>query len=319
MILSCATQRSCPGDWFRVFEIAEQIFAIDENGHVTSFLINGDKRSLLVDSGMGLRPIRPVVEMFSVGTPVLLNTHWHFDHIGGNTEFPERGISSREAQLVGCDVPSEAVFAGHFASAMAEGLPLPPGTDPHHVSIRGCPSTFLISDGEEFDLGGRVVRALSAGGHTRGSFIFLVEDAEMVLGGDLFTRMTWNFFADSDAKETVLATHGLLENSSWKHVAPAHQFTFRDPADPFSICARKNDLELLERSDIEAFSVAAERAAAGAPANRKLDLGFAKPSVFIERTKGSEASQDGRWMLLYTEGGGKPLQYPFLPPNILSV
>src|SRR5262245_57368022 len=68
-----------------VFAIAEPL----QFEETISYLIVGRDRALPSDTGLGLVPIRPVVEELT-GLPVtVLNSHTHFDHVGGNAEFED--------------------------------------------------------------------------------------------------------------------------------------------------------------------------------------------------------------------------------------
>jgi glyoxylase-like metal-dependent hydrolase (beta-lactamase superfamily II) len=82
-------------DWFRITEVEEGIFAIEELGHVQSYLVNGATHSALLDIGMGFRNIRDAVGPLLRENVVVLNTHWHYDHVGGNVLFKE--VTRREA------------------------------------------------------------------------------------------------------------------------------------------------------------------------------------------------------------------------------
>ena len=77
-------------DWFEVYQLLHQIFAIYEPHHfqeVMSFLVIGSTKAMLVDTGMGIKNIKAVVEELTDLPLVVVNTHTHFDHIGDNWRF----------------------------------------------------------------------------------------------------------------------------------------------------------------------------------------------------------------------------------------
>lgn len=78
--------------WYEVYRVLPGVYAIYEPGHfqeVISYLILGDKKALLWDTGMGIAPMRPLVESLTHLPILAVNSHNHFDHVGGNWEFPE--------------------------------------------------------------------------------------------------------------------------------------------------------------------------------------------------------------------------------------
>ena len=78
--------------WFQVYEAAPGVFAIHEPRQVetvTSFLVVGTERAVLFDSGLGIASIRRVVEKLTTLPVTVLNSHTHFDHVGGNREFTD--------------------------------------------------------------------------------------------------------------------------------------------------------------------------------------------------------------------------------------
>jgi Metallo-beta-lactamase superfamily len=77
-------------DWFEVYRAGDGVFAIAEPfqfQEAISYLIVGTGRALMFDTGIGLVPIRPVVEQLTRLPVEVLNSHTHFDHVGGNAEF----------------------------------------------------------------------------------------------------------------------------------------------------------------------------------------------------------------------------------------
>ncbi len=80
-------------DWFDVRRVGPGVFSITETRQyegVTSFLIVGAGRAVLFDSGLGVVPISGVVERLTALPVTVLNSHTHFDHVGGNGEFTRR-------------------------------------------------------------------------------------------------------------------------------------------------------------------------------------------------------------------------------------
>jgi glyoxylase-like metal-dependent hydrolase (beta-lactamase superfamily II) len=86
--------------WFAVDEPSPGVFRIQEplhNENVKSFLVVGADRAALIDTGMGVGDIRAVVESLTSLPVVVINSHAHWDHIGGNASFDEVWIHEAEA------------------------------------------------------------------------------------------------------------------------------------------------------------------------------------------------------------------------------
>ena len=51
------------------------------------YLVAGEEKAALIDTGMGFPGLRQLVERLTDKPVIVLNTHGHLDHIGGNDEF----------------------------------------------------------------------------------------------------------------------------------------------------------------------------------------------------------------------------------------
>ena len=81
---------SVPSDWFEVYRVEPDVYAIYEPRQwqeVISYLIVGRERALLFDTGMGMADISAVVSALTDRPVVVLNSHSHYDHVGGNHAF----------------------------------------------------------------------------------------------------------------------------------------------------------------------------------------------------------------------------------------
>ena len=81
-----------PDQWFEVYKLTDTVYAIYEDGQfeeVISYLVLGDDKAVLIDTGNGIGDIKAVVYRITDLPVMVLNTHTHGDHIGGNHQFKE--------------------------------------------------------------------------------------------------------------------------------------------------------------------------------------------------------------------------------------
>ena len=192
--------------WFDVRPLAEGVFLIAEPGHVNNFLVVGEDRAVLLDTGLGVADIRSVAEGLA-GKPLsVVNTHNHFDHTGGNRQFDDIAIHRTGAELLAAP-PPEGLAEGYmeytrklieswegykqlddtyFHLVTGETLirPLPEGFDPAGYEIRPSTATTLLDDGDRIDLGGRVLEVMHTPGHSPDSICLLDERNGLLFGGD---------------------------------------------------------------------------------------------------------------------------------------
>jgi glyoxylase-like metal-dependent hydrolase (beta-lactamase superfamily II) len=76
--------------WFEVYKVAPDTFAIYEPHQAEetiAYLILGKEKALLFDTGMGISDIRKLTAELTKLPIIVLNSHTHDDHVGGNWQF----------------------------------------------------------------------------------------------------------------------------------------------------------------------------------------------------------------------------------------
>lgn len=190
-----------PDPWFEVYKVEPGVFAIAEPRQfqeVISWLILGKRRALLLDTGLGMRPIRPVVEALTTLPVTVLNSHTHYDHVGGNTEF-ERVLATstpyttaNQRGFTNAELADEASPAAFCAGP-------PAGLDPATWHTRAWRSTGTVRDGSRIDLGGRRLEVLFVPGHTPDSLALLDRKAGLLWTGDTFyAAPIWLYVPETD-------------------------------------------------------------------------------------------------------------------------
>lgn len=175
-------------DWFEVYRVADDVYAIYEPGQfeeVISFLIVGDARALLFDTGLGVGDIRSVVESITDRDIVVLNSHSHYDHVGGNHDF-ERVLGSDTAYTRANELGTPA---GELAEYLGPGWvwkPLPNGTEAASFRTEPWQPDRRVADGDIIDLGGRSLEVLVTPGHAPDAICLIDRDSRLLYTGDTF-------------------------------------------------------------------------------------------------------------------------------------
>jgi glyoxylase-like metal-dependent hydrolase (beta-lactamase superfamily II) len=173
--------------WFEVYKIRPGVFAIYEPHQaeeVISYLIVGGNRALLFDTGMGIGNIQAVVAGLTKLPVSVLNSHTHNDHVGDNWRFSD---------IYGMDTDfTRASARGSKEDAQAELAPdeicgaLPTAFDARAYATRPFHIMHWLHDGDEIDLGGRILKVIGTPGHTPDAIAVLDEKNGLLFTGDSF-------------------------------------------------------------------------------------------------------------------------------------
>ena len=158
-----------------LFVIKENISAVHPvytNDPLNMYLLLGSHTALLLDTGCGLHPLKPVVDdLIGQRTLLVFNTHTHWDHILGNIEFEEVYVHENEQDII-----SKPYDVSYFKDSPNEIIKV---YAEQHFLIPPAKIIKPLKDSDKFDLGGLEVKVLHCPGHSPGSICLLTNKNEL--------------------------------------------------------------------------------------------------------------------------------------------
>jgi glyoxylase-like metal-dependent hydrolase (beta-lactamase superfamily II) len=217
------------GDWFATRELDRGVWLVAEPCHVNAYLVAGRDRAALIDSGLGIGDVRAVVTSLTDLDVGIVNTHHHWDHVGGNAAFAEVAIHGTGVEPLRRPVDPEmlAAYAAYarerlerfegfadlddrYFSLLADETtprPFPEGFDPAAWRIEPGEPTCLLAEGDTIDLGSRELLVLHTPGHTPDSICLLDEREGLLFAGDTInTGPIYAHMPDSDLEAFASST-----------------------------------------------------------------------------------------------------------------
>lgn len=222
------------GDWFKVYEVGEKVYAIAEPFNfqeVISYLILGNEKALLFDSGMGLDSMSVLVDQLTDLPIVVINSHSHYDHIGSNHEFEHILALDTAYMHQWAKKGWNHEMVKHEVSPEAFCLEKLPYMDTANYRIEPFTITEFIKDGHRIELGERELQVISVPGHTPDAIALYEEESGYLWTGDTFYEAPiWLFFEGTDLKayeKSIQRLAGL--HPKLNRVFPAHNTPVAEP------------------------------------------------------------------------------------------
>jgi len=171
-----------------VHRIYDGIFAIRERftefefEDVNAYLIVGTRKALLFDSGLGLGRFKQIVDELTDKPVLLVNSHYHYDHVAANFEFPFIMAADDQYTRIGQRGIGNAKLIEFFKVAYL-GLGDEVGSqyhiEPYHVDV-------YLRDKTRINIGGVELEVITSPGHTPDSIVLLDEERGLMFTGDVF-------------------------------------------------------------------------------------------------------------------------------------
>lgn len=241
-------------NYFTVYDIGHSIYHIWEPGKVACSLVLGRHHALLIDTGYGFGDLKACIRGITDLPLIIVNTHGHLDHAGGNYQFDQpAGIHPYErvvydlyqhmhkpaiVQKFDKQVQADAVSKASSPAIPKASSPVTsqasfdnsfmwPREFDHDAYLTYKNVLFTdLKDREIIDLGGRSVEVIFLPGHTRGSVVFLDLNTGILFSGDNISDSLWIQFDQSENIHNYLDHLRALSDLSTfpiKHILSSHR------------------------------------------------------------------------------------------------
>ena len=214
-----------PSTWFELYQVAPGVTAIYEPyqwQEVISYLIQGDQQALLFDTGNGIEDISTIVDSLTDLPIIVLNSHTHYDHVGGNyaftnilgldTPFTRTKQQGRSNTDINIEVSSQALCK----------VP-PSGTNESNHVGRPFKVTNWIKAGHHIELGNRSLEVVSIPGHTPDSIALHDRDNKLLFTGDTFyAGPIWLYEPETNLDQYRESIQALIDLDDVNTLLPAH-------------------------------------------------------------------------------------------------
>lgn len=188
--------------YYKAETIAEKSWMISnafvDHSYALCYLVEGRDYALLIDSILGMGNLKEFCETLTEKPVVLVNTHAHSDHCGGNFFFDACYMHHRD---IGFFQSSVGQVRKQQIADMAKGMALEEYRDqiePDDQFADWNPMKVLpLYDGDVFDLGDRRITVVEVGGHTAGSVVLIDPLTRIAYSGDACNGNTLLEFENS--------------------------------------------------------------------------------------------------------------------------
>ena len=209
-------------NWFTVDQIDSSTYIFSEYRHweeTHCYLLNGTERSLLIDTGLGIRNIRELAERYTDRPIAAVATHVHWDHIGSHRYFPDFYAHEDELDWLsgGFPLPLSAI-----REMVLDRCDAPDDFDINSYEFFQGTPTRVLADRDIIGLGGRSVEVLHTPGHSPGHMCFWEAERGWLFTGDLaYKDMLLAYYPSTDP-EAYLASLERVAALPAERVFPAH-------------------------------------------------------------------------------------------------
>lgn len=189
---------------YRVVPMDAQTWRIEEIAQPVDsymYLLTGEEKALLIDTAYGGVDLPTVVAELTSLPVMVVNTHYHKDHVGGNPYFREIYMHASDGELY--TLSQVQLKSSPKYGALWQEKP--------------APSVHLIEEGYTFDLGNRTLQVIHTPGHSPGCICLLDAERRWLFTGDTCCKAdvllnsvgstSLDVYAQSIAKLQLLRPH----------------------------------------------------------------------------------------------------------------
>lgn len=206
----------------QIAEILKNIYSIHLNNHVYSYLIVGEEKAILIDTGWGTADLKEAVASLTALPLLVVNTHGHLDHIYGNYQFAASYSRDEDLLMMHGDFTEEkrsAIIKRFGTNLLPKGL-----TEESWIKAK-LNKIVSLNTIQFIAIGGRTVEVVATPGHTAGSVCLLDKKSGALFSGDTVGEgdIMLHFNLSTSLKVYLDSLKQLLQKSEKiKCILPSH-------------------------------------------------------------------------------------------------
>ena len=168
---------------FNIKQLSQDLWQIIEpwfSEHANLFLLRGTKKTLLIDTGLGVESLSDFLFERQLSPDVVVTTHCHFDHCGGLAQFSPETIYLTDRQAK--NISDSTLWGLNYLNQEDVNIS-------HRQALQNYsskPPASWQQLGHNIDLGDYQLIVISAPGHTDDSIILHESSRGWVFTGDTF-------------------------------------------------------------------------------------------------------------------------------------
>lgn len=181
---------------FQIIQIREQVYMIKDRAGCCVDLVTGKEHALVFDTGCGIDDLYGEIRKITDLPLLVINSHGHYDHIGGNYQFEKVYLHKKDMNLLKWyEIRDTREKLLELGETSVEG----------HASFLQQPwGNVCCLDFDEFDLGELPCKIVELSGHTVGSIGILIPELRLLLAGDALLPVSCLIFPNHMSREDQL-------------------------------------------------------------------------------------------------------------------
>ncbi len=215
---------------YRIKGLMPDVYAISSSA-VQCFLVVGRTKAMLVDTAYGFGDLSKVVKELTDFPVMVVNSHCHVDHSGGNFFFgtpvyiheADRALYKRHnsPEIHRLMEKSLRIFNKIFFWRIL----VPRHPDEFDDKRENFDNFCYLQDGDTFDLGSLTAEIIHIPGHTQGSVAILFREMKLLITSDGANPGTYLFLPESTTVARYIESLHKLEGFDFDKILTGHSDT----------------------------------------------------------------------------------------------
>lgn len=189
-------------NYFTTIKLTDNIYQIKDKLGVLTTLIIGKNYSMLIDTAYGIGDLKTLVKSITDKPLIVIASHGHMDHTGGNFQFDEVYINKLDIELCklhnNIDRRKKNIEAAKAANALNDDFNIESYVNQKEGNLKE------LKNNQIFDLGGIIARIIPMEGHTKGSIGVFLENEKILIVTDATCPFVWLFLKESTGVKTYI-------------------------------------------------------------------------------------------------------------------